>query len=79
MLGLPADCGRQPITLKDATVKYARSPQTLHTWVVRGHLHILGRLKGPGPGGMVVIDEDELLQILAEPPKTGVHRSKDGA
>ena len=74
LLGLPADCGRQPITLKDAATKYDMRLTSLHNWLQRGHLTTLGRIKGPGPGGMIVIDEGELLHVLADPPKTGVHR-----
>ena len=76
LLGLPADCGVQPITLKDAAAKYHKSPHTLHTWLRSSHLQVLGRIKGPGPGGLVVIDENELLSLLADPPKTGVNRTK---
>ncbi len=76
LLGLPADCGVQPITLKDAASKYHKSPHTLHTWLRSSHLQVVGRIKGPGPGGMVVIDENELGRVLADPPKRGVHRTK---
>ena len=74
LLGLPADCGCQPITLKDAALKYDKPRHSLHTWLRRGHLTSLGRIKGPGPGGMTVIDEAQLLHLLSAPPKTGVHR-----
>ena len=65
------------ITIDDAALKYGQKVSTLHTRVERGHLTKKGRLRSPARGGgKVVIDEEELKILLANPPRVGRPRKE---
>lgn len=62
----------KPITIEEAAKRYDVPPGTLYWWLHRGHLHEVGRLTFPAPGGgKVLIDEGELQALLRNPPKPG--------
>ena len=60
------------IDLPYAAKKYQRKVQTLRTWVHRGHLQAVARLRASSPGGgYLVVREDDLIQRLAKTPNRG--------
>ena len=61
----------RPITLTEASEKYGIPRGTLLRWVHFGLLKVIARRKGPGPGGLVIVDEHELQYRIEHPPKPG--------
>ena len=61
----------RPITIKEAAEKYRLPVPNLRNWLSRGHLTRLDRVKGPGPGGLVLLNETELELLIVNPPKPG--------
>ena len=60
------------IDLPSASKKYGISKATLRTWVHRGKLPRLGRLRAKSPGGgYIVTREAEILYCRDHPRKTG--------
>ena len=60
------------IDLPSASRKYGISKATLRTWVHRGKLPRLGRLRAKSPGGgYIVTREAEILYCRDHPRKTG--------
>ena len=60
------------IDLPKAAKKYGCKGPTLRTWVHRGHLKSMGRLRGSSPGGgYLVVSEADLERHLAASPKKG--------
>ena len=60
------------IDLPRAAKKYDCKGPTLRTWVHRGHLKSMGRLRGSSPGGgYLVVSEADLERHLAASPKKG--------
>ena len=54
------------IPVSEAARKYGRPRSTLNNWLRSGQLQRVGRLRRThGPGGIVLIDESELIEILS--------------
>ena len=48
------------------------SDRTIRTWIRRKHIHSYGRLRGPAPGGgVVLVKECEISDHLAAPKSRG--------
>ncbi len=60
-----------PITVPKATGKYLVTANQIYGWIYRGYLHPISRVKGPGRGGQVVLDENELVHLIENPPLIG--------
>ncbi len=60
------------IDLPRAAREYGCNGGTLRTWVHRGHLQVMGRLKGSCTGGgYLVVSESDLKERLGTPKKKG--------
>ena len=60
------------IDLPSAQRDYGCKADTLRSWVRRGHLTLMGRLRGASPGGgYLVVSKCELERRLAMPPNRG--------
>ena len=60
------------IDLPSAAAKYGLPLYRLRTWVQRGHLTVIGRLRAPSPGGgYLILSEKELVKHMASPPNKG--------
>ena len=56
------------VDLRTAASEYGCSIHRLRSWVHRGHIKSLGRLRGRAPGGGVhVVSREELMSKLAMP------------
>ena len=67
------------ITLDDASERYGLPYNTLLSWVHRGHLTEHGRQPFPARrGGKILIDENELIHLLANRPRSGRPRKNGG-
>ena len=64
-----------PVGLTDlatAAKNHGCTVYRLRTWVHKGHLQVQGRLRGPAPGGgLLLVAEDQVRSRLANPPKNG--------
>ena len=58
---------------KDMAAKHGLAPDTIHTWIRRGRMQEVGRVKGKagGHGGFVVVNESDVFKCLANPRKGG--------
>jgi hypothetical protein len=60
------------IDLPTAATRYECKGPTLRMWVHRGHLKLMGRLKGSCTGGgYLVVSESDLKERLSTPNKKG--------
>ena len=60
------------ITADEAASKFGITSSTIRTWVQRGHISEMGRLKGSTPrGGKLAVSEAELTAHLASPRNKG--------
>ena len=66
------------IDLPSAASKYGIKVRTLRTWINRGHVEPIGRLKARAPGGgyWVVWEQDLIDHMNAPPNKGGRPRSR---
>ena len=64
-----------PITVADAVAKYGHLGLTrdrLNNWFRRGHIDTVGRVpKSSGRGGQLLFDEDDIIELLQNPPRVG--------
>lgn len=64
------------ITVPEASRKYRRSKATLRRWYNNGYIRLMGKLRGPGPGGgSLLVPIDEVESCIANPPFRGGRRS----
>lgn len=61
----------EPITLTEAADRFGIARQRLMMWVHRKHLREVGRLHGPGPGGILLVDANQVKYLVENPPKEG--------
>lgn len=66
------------LTLSEAALEFGLPKTRLNRWVKRGHLRVVGRRKGPGPGGLLVVERGQLALFLVTPRRVGRPR-KNGA
>ncbi len=60
------------IDLATAAKNHGCTVHRLRTWVHKGHLQVQGRLRGPAPGGgLLLVAEEQVKSRLANPPKNG--------
>ena len=60
------------IDVPTATQKYNLNRGTLRTWLKKGRIRVLGRLKAPATGGgYLLVDEEELLAHMSAPKSKG--------
>ena len=65
-----------PITIKDAALKYHLPRHRFHQWLISGHLKRIGRLRGQGSGGLVLLDDQAVKALVDNPPREGRPRRK---
>ena len=57
------------ITVTDACKKYKRSVTTLRRWWRNGYIQLMGRVRGPAPGGgYLLVSVDEIEAHISNPP-----------
>ncbi len=61
----------KPIALPVAAKKHGIPDRTIHTWVRRGHVRRYGYQRGPGPKGILIIDEGDVIRLKHHPPRPG--------
>ena len=60
------------IDIPSAAKKYKVNPGTLRTWIHKGHIAVVGRLKAPARGGgYSVVQEQDLLAYILTPKNRG--------
>jgi len=62
------------ITIAEAADLVGRSERTIKRWIEAGAITIPQRGSGPGPGGRVFLNRDEVLAFGMEPLKPGPPR-----
>ena len=60
------------IDLPSASAKHDVNSETIRRWIEKGHVRLVGRLRGPARGGgFLVVDECELVAYKNSPKKKG--------
>lgn len=62
----------KPITIEEAARQYGIPEGTIRRWLVKGHLHEIGRIRYSAPGGgKVLVDAEEVRELADNRPKLG--------
>ena len=60
------------IDIRTAAKKHGMNASTIRTWIHKGHLTVVGRLKAPARGGgYSVVEESQLLDYISAPKSRG--------
>ena len=60
------------IDIPTAAKKHGINPSTLRTWIQKGYITVVGRLRAPARGGgYSVVDEQKLLEYAQNPVRRG--------
>ena len=62
----------KPITIEEAAREYGIPEGTIRRWLVKGHLHEIGRIRYSAPGGgKVLVYAEEVRELADNRPKLG--------